>query len=550
MSLSIPEPVHVRDVTDSLLDYDRLVKKGLIPDLFADMAKDETLAKTYRYPPFVYKTKGYASFGLFIDLIVRLALRDLVPGPFDFGSAEDLFRDERPWIKLIKEAYEEMNREVPLDFTYADFVTFIPQLQKIIQALVSEWGRYDQLTGPVRYNVALTDLEHPIEGHPDVVTAETILDIKNSASFLKMAKTSILQVLAYFSLASNQGLKIRYVGFILPMQRQIILYDLADWGFQGFYAAFLKASVRLTVSRTVNQPPPGSVLGREDYLDQFEPISSDPTEDPLILEFQGFRPLALLGSHIRKGRDLETTFSDWIRDNTVDFRNQMVIRPCQIFIASNLGTMKKETPKLLHEYARAKSLIENTGLSVFIHAPYTINLCGGTKWAQRLLNDNLRAGAAIQSRGVVVHVGARKTQPESVALLTMEEMVRTSLPFASPACKLLLETPVGEGTEVCVTIEALAQFFTRFNRSEQAKLGLCVDTCHVFAAGYHPLTYLHRWLQISPVPICLVHFNDSKGDLGSHLDRHQQVGLGKIGFREMFHIGLFCQDRGIPMVYE
>ena len=128
-------------------------------------------------------------------------------------------------------------------------------------------------------------------------------------------------------------------------------------------------------------------------------------------------------------------------------------------------------------------------------------------------------------------------------------MVRNSLSYATESCPLLLETSCGEGTEVLTKIEELGTFFYRFSVEERKKLGVCIDTCHVFAAGYQPLSYLEHWEKYCKIPIILVHFNDSKGICGSCLDRHVYPGYGNIGVR-MIEIAKWCKSRNIQMVIE
>lgn len=153
-------------------------------------------------------------------------------------------------------------------------------------------------------------------------------------------------------------------------------------------------------------------------------------------------------------------------------------------------------------------------------------------------------------KGVVVHTGARKHLPEDQALNIMVHMVRTALPYATDHCPLLLETPCGEGTEVVTKIEELGNFFYRFTVEERKKLGLCLDSCHVFAAGYDPLSYLQHWEKYCPIPIKLVHFNDSQHECCCKKDRHAAPGHGHIGMEKMQAIAHWCHERNIPMVRE
>jgi len=115
---------------------------------------------------------------------------------------------------------------------------------------------------------------------------------------------------------------------------------------------------------------------------------------------------------------------------------------------------------------------------------------------------------------------------------------------------LLLETSAGEGTDICTEIQDLGEFFYRFTPEERNHLGVCVDTCHVFSAGYDPLQYLIHWETHCPVRIGLIHFNDSKGIRGCCRDRHERPGFGHIGLRRLCDVARWANQRNIPMVRE
>src|SRR5207244_1002433 len=159
------------------------------------------------------------------------------------------------------------------------------------------------------------------------------------------------------------------------------------------------------------------------------------------------------------------------------------------------GKCNTKTAKQILEAAK---VIKETSLQYFTHTAYVINLCSNqcdndNYWQQACLNEDLAFTVAMGGKGVVVHTGARKELSEVDGINIMEHMVRTALPYTTEDCPLLLETPCNEGTEVCGKIEDLGTFFYRFNNEERKKLGICIDTCHCFAAGYDPLEYLQHW---------------------------------------------------------
>ena len=121
--------------------------------------------------------------------------------------------------------------------------------------------------------------------------------------------------------------------------------------------------------------------------------------------------------------------------------------------------------------------------------------------------------------------------------------------------KILLETTAGQGTGLGSKFEELAQLLELIDRPERT--GICFDTCHVFAAGYdisHQASYEKTWEKFSTTigleNLLAFHVNDSMGDLGSHKDRHEHIGKGKIGlegFRLLMNDQRFAQ---LPMILE
>jgi apurinic endonuclease APN1 len=204
------------------------------------------------------------------------------------------------------------------------------------------------------------------------------------------------------------------------------------------------------------------------------------------------------------------------------------------------------------ELAAANAAIQATGANLFIHSPYIINLCTqataeNEDYHTKLLIKNLQYGVAMGAKGVVVHVGKSTTQPLPEAMATMRSNILTAIEHATPSCPLLLETPAGQGTEVLRTWSEFAAFVADIN---DLRLRICIDTCHVFACGEDPETYLKRTLGAHPDVTKLIHFNDSATPCGSCLDRHAFVGQGHIGIEKMTAIAIAASASSLPMVIE
>ena len=98
--------------------------------------------------------------------------------------------------------------------------------------------------------------------------------------------------------------------------------------------------------------------------------------------------------------------------------------------------------------------------------------------------------------------------------------------------------------------DTFKDFYSKFNIKQRDKLKICIDTCHVFAAGNDPFKFILDWEKEFPNTLILVHYNDSKGCLGCRKDRHEIPGLGEIGKVKMSEISEYCILNKIPLVIE
>jgi deoxyribonuclease-4 len=151
------------------------------------------------------------------------------------------------------------------------------------------------------------------------------------------------------------------------------------------------------------------------------------------------------------------------------------------------------------------------------------------------------------ARGVVVHVGKSTSQTLESAMSNMRANLQAALPHATESCPILLETPAGQGSEVLTTFTEFVAFVATIN---DPRLRVCIDTCHVFAAGEDPVTYLKEITRMSPTYTKLIHFNDSATPCGSCLDRHAFVGEGHIGLTKMTEIAVAGTAAALSMLIE
>jgi len=171
-------------------------------------------------------------------------------------------------------------------------------------------------------------------------------------------------------------------------------------------------------------------------------------------------------------------------------------------------------------------------------------------WRLKGVYEDIKNCGIMGGKGVVVHVGTSKDREVEKALQNMKESLDYLLENNPESTPILLETPAGEGEDLCSTIEEFAQFYNRFSARQRKTLRICIDTCHVFAAGYDPLEYCKRWKTTFPDSLKLVHFNDSKGPRGCRVDRHEYPGLGYVGYDRLNEVKAWCVENSVDMVVE
>ncbi len=205
--------------------------------------------------------------------------------------------------------------------------------------------------------------------------------------------------------------------------------------------------------------------------------------------------------------------------------------------------------------------LRNSGLTAPIsHDSYLINLASPEEslWKRSVdsLTAELKRSEALGLQHVVVHPGAYIEGSEEAGLTRIAlalDSIHERLPKAQ--ARILLETTAGQGTNLGWRFEHLAAILQAVRYPE--RLGVCFDTCHVFAAGY-PIHLPRKFAAVIKQfdtlvglsRICAVHLNDSRADFGSRVDRHAHIGQGKIG-TEAFRCVLRHEClRHIPMYLE
>lgn len=190
------------------------------------------------------------------------------------------------------------------------------------------------------------------------------------------------------------------------------------------------------------------------------------------------------------------------------------------------------------------------------HAPYTLNACAAKEnlrdFAREAMADDLRRLEMTPGNYYNFHPGSHVGQGTETGIRKIAEILNEVL-TEEQSTIVLLETMSGKGSEVGAVFEEI-QAIRELVRLKE-KVGVCLDTCHVWDGGYDIVNDLDGVLQKFDQVIGLsnlkaIHLNDSMNGLGSHKDRHARIGEGHIGFEALKRVVCHPALQGIPFILE
>lgn len=194
----------------------------------------------------------------------------------------------------------------------------------------------------------------------------------------------------------------------------------------------------------------------------------------------------------------------------------------------------------LEDVAAFRALAAEQGFfPILAHAPYTLNACAADEglrtFARETMLDDLQRLEHIPGSLYNFHPGSHVKQGAEAGIELIAAHLNKIL-WPEQSTTVLLETMAGKGSEVGRTFEELRAILDRVKQAD--KLGVCLDTCHVFDGGYDIAQNLDGVLEQFDKIIGLnrlraIHLNDSMNPLGSHKDRHQKLGEGEIGLKAL-----------------
>jgi deoxyribonuclease-4 len=193
---------------------------------------------------------------------------------------------------------------------------------------------------------------------------------------------------------------------------------------------------------------------------------------------------------------------------------------------------------------------------ILAHAPYTLNACSADPairdFAFRTMTDDLRRMEYTPGNCYNFHPGSHVKQGPEIGIAYIADLLNKVI-TPEQTTTILLETMAGKGSEVGRTFEELRAIIDRVDLDDH--LGVCLDTCHIWDAGYDIADHLDEVLTefdhiIGLTRLKAIHLNDSKNPLAAHKDRHEKIGEGYLGLETFVQVINHPALCGLPFYLE
>lgn len=218
----------------------------------------------------------------------------------------------------------------------------------------------------------------------------------------------------------------------------------------------------------------------------------------------------------------------------------------------------KRTPLSKLHIPEAKAFMKDHQMEpVVVHAPYIINLANTKRprtfgFGVQMLRTEVKRSEALGAKEVVWHPGAHVGAGAEKGIKSVIKGLNDVID-PHQTCQIAIETMAGKGTEVGRNFEQIAEMISGVQNND--KLAVCFDTCHTSDAGYHIKDdfdgVLNKFDHVIGLDrLKVVHLNDSKNPCGAHKDRHQDIGMGHIGFKALNYVAHHPQLANVPKILE
>jgi len=247
-------------------------------------------------------------------------------------------------------------------------------------------------------------------------------------------------------------------------------------------------------------------------------------------------------------------------DKSVDNAVAMGCSAFQIFTRNPRGwaakTLSKDDVTSFKEKLAASKIDR---FATVAHMPYLPNLSSPeddpfTKSLNSLI-DEIKRCSKLGIPYLVAHLGSHKGTGDKKGIEKLVKAFTKAAKETTDDVTILLENTAGQKNSVGSDFEQLASIL--FQLKPEKRFGVCLDTCHAFAAGYDLRTKKDAILTLEKFGeaigferLKIVHLNDSKGEIGCNIDRHEHIGLGQIGEIGLTQVIKFSNSRNIPIILE
>ncbi len=227
----------------------------------------------------------------------------------------------------------------------------------------------------------------------------------------------------------------------------------------------------------------------------------------------------------------------------------------QFFSRNPRGGQGKEIdPKDIEKFLRIAK--ENNFAKIVAHAPYTMNLCSSAdhicEFSKNIFAQDIKRLENIPDNFYNFHPGSHTGQGVEIGIQKITDALNEIL-VPEQTTIILLETMAGKGSEIGGNFEELKKIINNVNLKD--KIGVCLDTCHIFDGGYDIVNNLENVVEefdkiIGIEMLKVIHLNDSKNPCGSKKDRHEKIGKGNIGLEAFERIINHKYFKDLPFILE